>query len=579
EFNGQYYDWVSYTLQSGDTLSQIALDTMGDSSAAAYNFIAQYNGIADPHLVYAGETIQIPTQVSAPTTAPTNGSNDGWELYTVQSGDTLSDIAMTRTGDPDDYWLIVNYPQNNIPNPDLIYPGDQIWVPIGSVNSNTGDMPGTGNLPETGSDPIIGSNPITNPEPAFEVADIFRDTYSNNPWLGSPIGDLIDQVQRFENGYIISNGSESNAYEYGTGEDITDNPVERPDSQPKQDISVSLSKTLQFEVDNVSLYDNTQGTGIDFDSQFTVKPGETWDIPLDMKLGLESSFNAGIYGFLSQGTADIGLSGNFDFSSITDSATGKTTVSIQSTILNNPYMSTYWGFGAGLGINAGITASLQNIPSVIPGLGTELSVEISNGFTLTAEELIAKLVAPGASQFGSIDLGLNLNTNVWDGNNLKADDTAGLTVNVSNLLGEQGVNFSEFLNLGVELGIKQESTANLGGFYVDIDNIDDNGNEFYVAFGGNGQSQPLDLIPKEIRIRPDLTLSTQFLGYSKAFAELGVGGAITSAFGDKISDDIIGTIISGIPPTIGLSEESTINLPFDYITNPFLNHWKTIEIV
>ncbi len=78
--NGKYYDWVSYTIQSGDTLSQIAVDTMGDASPDAYNFIAQHNNIPNPDEIYAGQEIQIPTEVSAPQQQPPTNDNPNVDL-------------------------------------------------------------------------------------------------------------------------------------------------------------------------------------------------------------------------------------------------------------------------------------------------------------------------------------------------------------------------------------------------------------------------------------------------------------------------------------------------------------------
>ncbi|NJO31707.1 MAG: peptidoglycan DD-metalloendopeptidase family protein [Richelia sp. SL_2_1] len=54
-------------IRSGDTLSEIARRTMGNGTAPYYNFIAQKNGIANPSLIYAGQTIYVPKQVAPPT--------------------------------------------------------------------------------------------------------------------------------------------------------------------------------------------------------------------------------------------------------------------------------------------------------------------------------------------------------------------------------------------------------------------------------------------------------------------------------------------------------------------------------
>ncbi|NJL56556.1 S8 family serine peptidase [bacterium] len=66
EFQGKYYEWESYTIQSEDTLSAIALATMGNSSDLYYNFIAQKNGIADPDFIITGTTILVPREVAPP---------------------------------------------------------------------------------------------------------------------------------------------------------------------------------------------------------------------------------------------------------------------------------------------------------------------------------------------------------------------------------------------------------------------------------------------------------------------------------------------------------------------------------
>ena len=75
----------SYTVQRGDTLSEIALRhgvTTGSISAA--------NGLADPDRVIAGRTLQIPG-AGGPAAAAAASSGGG---YTVRRGDTLSGIAV-----------------------------------------------------------------------------------------------------------------------------------------------------------------------------------------------------------------------------------------------------------------------------------------------------------------------------------------------------------------------------------------------------------------------------------------------------------------------------------------------------
>src|SRR5258708_2719693 len=74
---------TSYTIVSGDTLSGIA-SQYGVSVSA----IASANGIADPNVIYAGQTIQIPGSSASSTSVVQKATS-----YTIVSGDTLSGIA------------------------------------------------------------------------------------------------------------------------------------------------------------------------------------------------------------------------------------------------------------------------------------------------------------------------------------------------------------------------------------------------------------------------------------------------------------------------------------------------------
>lgn len=52
----------SYTIVRGDTLSIICRRYYGRSTAKYYNALAKYNGIKNPHLIYPGTTIKIPSE-------------------------------------------------------------------------------------------------------------------------------------------------------------------------------------------------------------------------------------------------------------------------------------------------------------------------------------------------------------------------------------------------------------------------------------------------------------------------------------------------------------------------------------
>ncbi|NER05915.1 MAG: alpha/beta fold hydrolase, partial [Okeania sp. SIO3C4] len=72
--DGSNKQWEPYIVKSGDTLSDIAQRTTGDSSR--YWEIANYNGIDDPNSIYAGQEIQVPGNSSTGTTVEvTTGGN------------------------------------------------------------------------------------------------------------------------------------------------------------------------------------------------------------------------------------------------------------------------------------------------------------------------------------------------------------------------------------------------------------------------------------------------------------------------------------------------------------------------
>ena len=55
------------------------------------------------------------------------------QYYTVQSGDSLSKIAKEFLGNAMDYPKIFEANREVIKNPDLIYPGQKIRIPLGKV--------------------------------------------------------------------------------------------------------------------------------------------------------------------------------------------------------------------------------------------------------------------------------------------------------------------------------------------------------------------------------------------------------------------------------------------------------------
>ena len=106
---------ITYTVRRGDTLSQIA-----KAYGVTIAHLVEINGIQNPNLIYPGQKIRITESNS--TTLNETVQNTRY-TYIVRKGDTLSQIAKI-------YGVSVSYLAriNNISNPNLIYPGQRIRI-------------------------------------------------------------------------------------------------------------------------------------------------------------------------------------------------------------------------------------------------------------------------------------------------------------------------------------------------------------------------------------------------------------------------------------------------------------------
>lgn len=102
------------TVRRGDTLWDIA-----QRYGVAVSAIAELNHIQNPNLIYSGQVLKIPSKTEA------EGQNGNIVRYTVRRGDTLWAIA-------DRYGTSVSSiaSANAIQNPNRIYPGEVLTIPI-----------------------------------------------------------------------------------------------------------------------------------------------------------------------------------------------------------------------------------------------------------------------------------------------------------------------------------------------------------------------------------------------------------------------------------------------------------------
>ncbi len=114
KINAKYANWKTYTIKSGDTLSQIAA-----RNGTSVTELRRVNHISDA--IYAGQDLLVPPQTKKRTTA--SRSNNKTTTYKVKSGDTMWGIARKFNVNPQKL-LAANGMNTSTP----LRPGDVIKV-------------------------------------------------------------------------------------------------------------------------------------------------------------------------------------------------------------------------------------------------------------------------------------------------------------------------------------------------------------------------------------------------------------------------------------------------------------------
>ena len=173
----------TYTVQRGDTLSEIAA-----RFGTTVSELVRLNNIADPNRIYEGDRLIIRA-----------GTSTGATTYTVQRGDTLSEIA-------ERYGTTVNelVRLNNIADRDLIYPG-QVLI----IRENGSTTPPSGTITYT----VQRNDNLTSIANRFgtTVSELVRLNNISNPNLIYPGQVLIIR----ENGSDIPDGTQTYTVQQG----------------------------------------------------------------------------------------------------------------------------------------------------------------------------------------------------------------------------------------------------------------------------------------------------------------------------------------------------------------------------
>ena len=689
QFNGKYYEWESRPIQDGDTLSQIALDTMGDASPDAYNFIAQHNGIANPDLIYSGQIIDIPKEVSAPATNPDPNQGGGttidppvtsnpdpnqgsgtptdppvtsnpdpnqgggtlvqppvnngyeWELYTVKDGDSLSAIAQSRTGNASDYQLIANYSGNNIPHPDLIYPGEQIWVPKGgSAPVNTDPNQGGG----TTIDPPVTSNPDPNQGGGttvqstissvaqqnnlgnatsdviqysgdvsyqlFEKGSVVSSQYGTFPlyggirqaykntgglegWLGAPTSEEKglgngNIIQYFEDGYIYWNGSKATAYKEGTdlpsnnsgNSPVKPNPIPKP-GNPNPVTNPSNPDPINPDPTNPDPLNIKSTLNFDLQNQ------NLWNNGFQFGGGVSGSWaEEKLIGEIVSIGAEFKAGALLSTGTVDVSFPALFDISYASVkadtvaVTFKPTLTSEGKLQTQLGVGAyfGGKAFVKFKSVDIPLFGKISPLPLEVSLQANTDQILSGLFSPV-----TIDPSLAANTYEMKNGKLTATDDSFWGIDIASMLNKSNhTDFPMIGNLG--LNVKQESFMEVKGFKIDYDD-QENGNEFEIGFNElTTQNIPAGI--KQLRVQPIADLWSEFTLNLKSEVGISLSKSIEKLnLPKKFPFNVEEAVKSLLPKAEAkLSSEKQIAGPWNPVNtkfNPFqvANYWKSISLV
>ncbi|MNR94730.1 N-acetylmuramoyl-L-alanine amidase sle1 precursor [compost metagenome] len=139
------------TVQSGDSLSAIAARTLGNGERWREIFDLNRDQLSDPNLIHPGQVLKLPgganasASPAAPPPAPKPAPKPApAPTVTVQSGDSLSAIAIRTLGNGDRWREIYDLNRDQLSNPNVIHAGQVLKLPGGANTSAPAPTPRTG---------------------------------------------------------------------------------------------------------------------------------------------------------------------------------------------------------------------------------------------------------------------------------------------------------------------------------------------------------------------------------------------------------------------------------------------------
>ena len=115
----------TYTVKSGDTLSKIAQQQLGNANRWPEIFLLNRATVRDPDRISVGQVLVLPVDSDLEAAAAPA------RVYVVKKGDTLSGVAADELGDPARWPEIFTLNRAVLTNPDLIVPDTVLVLPPG----------------------------------------------------------------------------------------------------------------------------------------------------------------------------------------------------------------------------------------------------------------------------------------------------------------------------------------------------------------------------------------------------------------------------------------------------------------
>ena len=267
-----------YTVQSGDTLSGIALKFSTTS-----NKLAQLNSLSNPNLIYVGQRLLVNqssdsnSSSSDQSSSATTNTEASAASYTVKSGDTLSGIASQ-------YNTTVNQivSLNQLSNPNLIYVGQVLKLKNSQTTNSSSSSSTAGTYTvkagdtlsaiasrySTSSSTLASLNSLSNPNLIY-VGQVLK--VSSNASTSSSTGSSANSTVTTAASYTVKAGDTLSAIaaKYGTTYQAlaSANSISNPnDIYVGQVIKVSATATAASS----QAASSTSSNG-----SYTVKSGDT----------------------------------------------------------------------------------------------------------------------------------------------------------------------------------------------------------------------------------------------------------------------------------------------------------------